>query len=258
MTPGIPSLSQCGAHAVLFALHLPSRMAVNRVVWAGGILLQILLLAVVLWRGIVRRFPAFAALIAFYPARAILFYFLAGRLDADAYDTLFHALAMVEIALQALLAIEIARRLARAMGGWTWRRGVAALVLAAVALALTAVTFSLLPEKQLAGRTQIAMGFVMIEMLAVAWKQAGAGNLFLIPAGFAAFAGFQLLSLAGSAYAATHHEAGAYLAWSYLPACGYLAVVVFWIAALKGQERPVKGRPGLARETAGLARQDPA
>jgi hypothetical protein len=230
---------------MLMMMQLPSRAALNHAIWAAGLVLQAGLVFVVFRRGVARQFPGFAALLVFYPVRAALLVALSGRIEADDYDTTVHVLSVLELALQAWVAVEIVLRLVRAMGSWmvggptmrgsTWRRGMAVLALAAVAFCLTAATFHLLPQDQPADRMQIMAGFLMIELFLVALKVADSTNLVLIPAGFAAFAVLQLASLAGCVYATAHQNTDAYLAWSYVPGCGYLAVVVFWIAALKGQ-----------------------
>jgi hypothetical protein len=202
---------------MLAMFELPSRPVMNRAIWSVGLVLQAALVWVVFRRGVARRFPGFTALIVLYPLRAALLF----------------ALGMLELALQAWVVVEIVLRLARAAGGWTGRRSIALLGLVAIALSLTVVTFHLLPAEQSADRVQIMAGFLMIGLFAAALKMAVSRNLVLIPAGFAAFAAMQLASLAGCGYAGIHHNADAFVAWSYVPACGYLGVVAFWLAALR-------------------------
>jgi hypothetical protein len=214
-------------------LELPSRAMVNRGIWSVGLGLQAALVFVVFRRGMARRFPGFTALITLYPLRAVLQFALSGRIDGDNFDTMVRVLGILELALQAWVVVEIVLRLARAAGGWTGRRGLAVFVLVAIALGLTAVTFHMLPAEQPADRMQILAGFLMIGLFAVALKAAGSRNLVLIPAGFAAFAVLQVASLAGCAFATAHQNTGVYLAWSYVPGCGYLAVVGFWTIFLK-------------------------
>lgn len=224
--------------AMLMMLQLPSRAAANYAIWGVGLALQAALVFVVFQRGVARRFPGFTALIVLYPVRAVLLFALSGRIEADDFDTMVHVLGILELALQAWVLVEIVLRLARVMGGWTWLRGVAVLALVATAFCLTAATFRLLSAGRPADRVQIVAGFLMIELFAVAWQVTRSKNLVLIPAGFAAFAVFQLASMAGCAYATAHQNTSAYLAWSYVPGCGYLVVVVFWLMAL---ERPQVG-----------------
>jgi hypothetical protein len=218
---------------MLVMLRMPSRAMVNHVLWGVGLALQGFLICAVFRRGVARRFPGFAALITLYPVRAALLLIQSGRIEADDYDTMVRVLGMLELALQAWVVVEIVLRLVRAAGGWTVRRGMAMLALVAIALGLTMLTFHLLPAQQPADRMQIMSGFLMIGLFAAAVKAAASRNLIVIPAGFAAFAVFQLASLAGCGYATAHPSPAVYLAWSYVPACGYLAVVVFWLVALR-------------------------
>jgi hypothetical protein len=59
-----------------------SQLALNNIVWTLSLILQVSLVAAVFARKIPRSFPAFAALIIFYPVRAVLLYGLYGHLAA--------------------------------------------------------------------------------------------------------------------------------------------------------------------------------
>src|SRR5271154_827542 len=93
--------------ALFERVSMPSRLTINRTLWATGLALQCALAVEVFRRGIARRFPCFAALICFYPLRAGLLFVLAGRIDADVYNPLFSALAFTEILLQVAIAVEL-------------------------------------------------------------------------------------------------------------------------------------------------------
>jgi hypothetical protein len=225
-------LSLPGACAFLWLQATALRMAANTVILAGGLLLQCALVWVLFVRGIARRFPGFTALLVFYPLRAAALFALARFLDADTYDSLFNLLGAVEIPLLAWVCIELTLRLVREAGGWRLRRGAAVLALAAIAVNMAWVALRLAPEKKLADCVQIGVGFLMLELFGVASKISGSKNLVRIPAGFAAFALFQFAALAGRSHALARHSSAEYIGWSYAPACGYLAVVVFWTIAL--------------------------
>jgi hypothetical protein len=176
---------------------------------------------------------------SFYPLRAALLLALNGRVDADAYALNYRVLAIAEMALEAWVAAEILLRLVGKAGGWNLRRGVAVLALVGIAFGLAWIALNAIPEKELVDRAQIFMGVLMLGFFAVAWrlgrnKHAGAGleNLTRIAAGFAAFAALQWAAMAGRAHAMAQHAFAAYVGWSYVPVCGYLAVVGFWLAAL--------------------------
>jgi hypothetical protein len=52
----------------------------------------------------------------------------------------------------------------------------------------------------------------------------------------------QFSTLAGRTAAFLHRDAGQYVAWFYLPAVGYLAIVVFWLIALQNESEQIRTR----------------
>lgn len=212
-----------------------SRMAANTAILAVGLVLQCALAVVVFRRGVARRFPVFAVLLVFYPLRAGLLFALGGRIDADAYSSLFNALTLVEIPLQAAVVVELTLRLVRGLGGWTWRRGAVLLALLGAACGLTWIAVRLVREGRLVDRVQLLAWFVMLLLFGAIAKWGRSRNLLSIAAGFAAFSVIQLTTLAGRDYAMIRHNRGAFIGWSYVPASGYLAVVVFWLVVLRSE-----------------------
>jgi hypothetical protein len=237
-----PGFSIAPTHLALFDwVTMPSRLAVNRALWATGLLLQCALAVAVFRRGIARRFPCFAALICFYPLRAGSLFLLASRVDADVYDPLFSALAFIEILLQAAVAIELMWRIRQGMGterrtstlvGW-----LGLLILLGVAAGLTWLVLKFTPVRAPVDRVQVFVWFSMIALFGVALKYARSANPVRIPAGFAAFSLIQLAASFGRANAYLKHDASWYLGWSYTPAVGYLAVVIFWLTFLRKEQR---------------------
>jgi hypothetical protein len=225
--------------ALLDWVWAPSRLAVNRSLWAVGLALQCALAVEVFRRRIAPRFPCFAALICFYPLRAGLLFVLAGRIDADVYNPLFSALAFAEILLQAAIAVELIWRISRETGvkfqKSTRRLGIALFVLLGIAGSLTWLVLKFTPARAPADRIQVFVWFVMIALFAVALKSARSANPVRIAAGFAAFSLIQLAASFGRAHAYFKHDAGWYLGWSYAPAVGYLAVVIFWLISLRNE-----------------------
>jgi hypothetical protein len=230
--PGTTTVRQSAVSAVLLPIHFPSRAALNGIILIGGIVLQAALVFALFRRGIARHFPAFTSLLTFYPLRAALFLALGGRIDADAYETWHHVLAIVEVVLQIWVAVEIALRLTRALGGWALKQIVLLLVLAGCACGFAWITLEVVAKKELADSLQVLWWFVMLGLFAGTLRLVGQRNLLCITAGFAAFSVAQLAALAGRSHAVVHHANGSYVLWSYVPACGYLAVVVFWMATL--------------------------
>jgi hypothetical protein len=226
--------------ALLDWIWAPSRLTVNRALWATGLALQCALAVAVFRRGVARRFPCFAALICFYPLRAGLLFVLAGRIDADVYDPLFSALAFAEIILQVAIAVELIWRINREMGAEsrssTDRRWVALLVFLAFAGVLTWLVLRFTPARAPVDRVQVFVWFLMMAPFFVALTYAHSVNPVRIAAGFAAFSLIQLAASFGRAHAFIKHDAGWYLGWSYAPGVGYLAVVIFWLISLREEE----------------------
>jgi hypothetical protein len=218
----------------------PSRLTINRTLWATGLALQCVLAVAVFRRGIARRFPCFAALICFYPLRAGLLFVLARRVDADVYNPLFSWFAFAEILLQSAIAVELLWRINQERGAEsrssTERRWVALLIFLAVAGGLTWLVLRFTPARAPVDRVQVFVWFLMIAPFAVALKYARSVNPLRIAAGFAAFSLIQLAASFGRAHAFLKHDPGWYLGWLYAPGIGYLAVVIFWLAALRHEE----------------------
>jgi hypothetical protein len=227
--------------ALLDWVWTPSRLTINRTLWATGLALQCALAVAVFRRGIARRFPCFAALICFYPLRAGLLFILAGRVDADVYDPLFSALAFTEIILQVAIAVELIWRINRETDqesrGSTDRRWVALLVFLGLAGGLTWLVLRFTPARAPVDRVQVFVWFLMIAPFFVALKYARFANPMRIAAGFAAFSLIQLAATFGRTHAFVKHDTGWYLGWSYAPGVGYLAVVTFWLISLRQEQR---------------------
>ena len=223
--------------AIFDRVSMPSRLTINRTLWATGLALQCALAVAVFRRGIARRFPCFAALTCFYPLRAGLLFVLAGRVDADVYNPLFSALAFAEILLQVSIAVELLWRINREIGAEsrisTARRWVALLIFLIIAGGLTWLVLRFTPARAPVDRVQVFVWFLMIAPFAVALKYARSANPMRIAAGFAAFSLIQLAATFGRGHAFLKHDAGWYLGWSYAPGVGYLAVVIFWLISLR-------------------------
>lgn len=218
-----------------------SRLAVNRALWAAGLVLQFALAMVVFRRGIAGKFPCFAALICFYPLRASLLFVLVSRVDADVYNPLFSALAFAEIVLQAAVAVELLWRINQEIGAERRRSklsgGLALLVVLGVAGGLTWLILKFTPAQAPVDRIQVFVWFVMIALFAVVLRNARSANPVRIAAGFAAFSLIQLAASFGRANAYLKHDSGWYLVWSYTPAVGYLAVVIILLISLRKERR---------------------
>lgn len=234
----VPRFHVASTHlALLDWLWTPSRLTINRTLWATGLALQCALAVAVFRRGVARRFPCFAALICFYPLRAGLLFVLASRIDADVYNPLFSVFAFAEILLQVAIAVELIWRINQDTGvglySSTQRRWVALLIFLGLAGGLTWLALRFTPARAPVDRVQVFVWFLMIAPFFVALNYARSANPVRIAAGFAAFSLIQLAASFGRAHAFIKHDAGWYLGWSYAPGVGYLIVVIFWLISLR-------------------------
>ncbi|MGA8107939.1 MAG: hypothetical protein WB974_00805 [Acidobacteriaceae bacterium] len=219
----------------------PSWHALNSAIWTLALALQIGLAALVLRRGIPRTFPAFTALILFYPLRASLLFVLPGRIPSDALEATSTVLAVLGLLLQAWLVVELVAHLMRGRGNG--RRALVPLALvplaaAAFALVATWLTLVAIPSRIEVDRTQILFWWIMLALAPPTMSRRLTSNLAPIAAGFAAFSLCQLVALAGRSHAWLARNRHAYVAWEYVPAVAWILVVACWMAWLKREERP--------------------
>jgi hypothetical protein len=219
----------------------PSRYAVNTTLWGLGIVLQTALVYFLFRRSVVRSFPAFAALAVFYPVRSLLLFILSSRIEADDYSTVHSVASLLEAPLLALVAFELLWRRARERGGWGAGFSPWALLLLLAPLGLTAITMNAMPARVEADRVTLFMGFVMLMVFAFIVKGTRSVNAVRISGGFACFALAQFAALAARAHAMLLRDTPAYIAWGYLPVATYLAIVLFWIVALRREAGAVQG-----------------
>jgi hypothetical protein len=230
----------CGDGLLPVAASYISHIAINKAVWAGGVALECILAGVIFSRRIAGRFPAFAALMIFYPLRALSLFACEGRIDSGVYDSLNSVLSLLEFALQILVAGEI---------GWNWARGADGqrrrygllVAIAGAAMALAWGVAGAAAGKMAIDRLEIFVWFLMAGLFAAVMRGAEPTNLIRVAAGFAAFSVFQFVALGGRLHAWAGRNPREYLAWSYVPAVGYIGVVLFWLAALRREAGAVPG-----------------
>jgi hypothetical protein len=243
-------------------MHL-SRVAVNTTIWTFAFVLQCALVFVVFRRGVARRFPVFGSMLVFYPVRAALLFGLSGHIRSGVAGPLYEVLSFADVALQLAVAVELALRLIRGLGGWTRFRAVICFLLLGAASVFTWIVLVLAPSRISTGRLQIFAWFAMLVLFGAVLKDAKSANLRRISAGFASFSVMQLAALAGRTVAVLHRNGGRYVAWSYFPAVGYLAVVIFWIITLQNEAERVKwpvakrGPDSPVRGTSATAEREP-
>jgi hypothetical protein len=217
-----------------------SRMATNTAIWTLAFVLQCILTYLVFRRGIARRFPVFASLLVFYPVRAALLFGLSGHIRSSVAGPLYEVLSFADVALQLAVAAEMAVHLIRGMGGWTRFRALLCLLVLGATSAFTWIVLALAPNRISAGRLQLFAWFALLALFGAVVKGSRSANLARISAGFAAFSVIELSALAGRTIAFLHRNASQYVAWSYVPAFGYLAIVVFWLITLRKESEQIE------------------
>lgn len=221
-------------HSLAAFIAPSAQTALNAFVWLFSAALQLALFLVLFTRGLARRVPVFTALIGFYLARSILLYVIFGHIALAPYHALYDNLQIVDLLLQAGVAIEIAVHLSNSQPNLTLRRGLTPLALLVLAIICTAIADTLLPAHAPipADRAQLFFSFLML--LLFAWAQTTPATLTRnIAAGFALYGVVNLTASFGRTYAVLRDNFIAYAIWSYALAAIYLVVILYWILTLK-------------------------
>lgn len=216
-----------------------SPLATNTTIWTFGFVLQCVLVYAVFRRGIARRFPAFASLLVFYPVRAALLFGLSGQISSGGASLLYEVFSFADDALQLMVAVEVTLHMIRDIGGWTRYRALLCLLLLSAASVFTWITLVLLPNRISSDRLQLFAWFVLVALFGAVLKSARSPNLTRISAGFSVFSLVQFSALAGRTIAFLNRNAGQYAAWSYVPAVGYLGIVIFWLITLRKESKRI-------------------
>jgi hypothetical protein len=224
----------------------PSRLATNTTIWTFAFVLQCVLVYVVFRRRIARRFPAFASLLVFHPFRAALLFGLSGHISSGPASSLYWVLSFTDDALQLMVAVEIALHLVRSVGGWTRLRALLCLLLLGAASVFTWITLVSVPNRVSSDRLQLFAWFALLALFGAVLKGSRSLNLTCISAGLAIFSIVQFSALAGRTVAFLDRNAGQFAAWYYVPAVGYLAIVIFWLITLRRESEPTLVPPQLA------------
>lgn len=217
-----------------------SRVAIINCIWAVSLMLQVALLVMAFRRGVARRLPVFAALLIFYPLRAIALFVLFGHVKPADYAATGNAFSIVDLVLQFCIAMELAARLIRGWGGWTTARGLMLAALGGVSVGATLITSRLLPAHAPipADRVQIFDCYLLMLICVWAFTEPAAGLLRRVAVGFGLYGLVSLLEIRAHTIAAVHRDGPTYVLWSYIGSGAYLAVVAFWLAFLKVDPEP--------------------
>ena len=208
--------------------------AINNSLWTLSLILQIALVIAIFARHIARRVPCFTTLLIFYPLRAALLFILFDHLTPANYASLYATLSYIDLALQTIVAIEIALHLIRELGGTLLLRTTILFLILALASGATLLVLAKLPAHTPIppDRVQTFLSFLMLALFL--WTIVASRSTILRPItlGLALYASASLFAQTGRITAALHRDAEAYARWSYTSAATYLIVVCIWVLTL--------------------------
>lgn len=213
---------------------------VNLLLWSVGVALQAALLVGLFLRGMVRRFPLFSLLIAFYMARSVLLYFLAGHIGWAAYGDLYRVLSWADLALQLLVLAEIAAGILRGSGLWSRLRGLKAGLAAFATIAASVALAAELPSRGplLVDRGSVFTALLMLLLLPWTLIAGTRGTVRRIVEGLAAYGLVAVVATLLRSHAAVHRDASAWAAAAYAQSGVYLAAVVYWLFTVRRPKAP--------------------
>ncbi|MEO6982965.1 MAG: hypothetical protein ABI072_07595 [Edaphobacter sp.] len=225
------------------AIFIPehTQSTINTAVWIVSLALQLALFASLFARHIARQFPIFTSLIGFYLVRSALLFLIFDRIGPATYHALYGDLALIDLFVQTVVAVEILLHLVHASGSWTRRNALLTFAVIGAAALGTVLTTTLLPAHApiLTDRTQFFFSFLMILLFAWAIRIPTASNpVRRIAGGFALYGIVNVSANFGRTYAAIQNNVGLYATWSYALAAIYLVVVLFWLVTLKDRREP--------------------
>jgi hypothetical protein len=205
------------------------------VAWLLSIILQAALFSALFSRRIAGRAPFFTNLVGFYLFRSIVCFVLLNPLSIAAYSRLYHLFLLVEILVQACVAVAFTDHLIRIRGGWKSAWATVPLVLLCAALYGTHLTTNFQPGTHPPlDRSLIVFSFYMVLLCAWTFFSRNLPDVIrTITQGFALYGLINIAADIGRTIAFQADDARSYSAYTYALAASYLASVVFWLVTLK-------------------------
>jgi hypothetical protein len=209
--------------------------AINLTLWLAGLALQALLVILLVVRRLASSNMLFTLLIVFYILRSVLLFTLFGHVQSGGYQQLYSLLSLADLLLQMMIATQLAVGILKQTGDWRLQHGPKIMAIFGFGLVAAAAIAASLPEH---GRVPVDRGaaFVSVLMLLLFfWMLLARVSSVLrsIAAGFAVFGITGVVAGMVRNNAALYRDPAAYTAASYAQAGIYMAVVLFWIFALR-------------------------
>lgn len=212
--------------------------ALNTLLFALGLFLQIALITLLLRRHLASKLRLFFTLLLFYCLRSAFLVALLPHLAHPVYSALSTALSAVDLLLQIALAVAISIEVLTAHrspfdGGPLLPRALLVPGLFLLAPLLTAAVDSVLPPYSPApvDRGILATALLFLEL--ALWTRLRPISLLsqTVLNGLASYSAFAIVSQVGKCLSAIHRSRPAYAASSYIGTVAYLAILMFWIVA---------------------------
>lgn len=225
----------------------------NNWIWTIGLTLQLLLLGALVLRGTFRRLPVFTVLISFYFCRSIFLVAVSRHMNESTLTVVRAVLSLLDIAGQVFVAWELfgERRQDSGKQITAHRSTVTKPVLFRLGMFLALVAISALTSWGISQvvpsspRSPLDRGILVPSLLilivtSIALSQrmySRAPVPFRVLAGFAVLAAAEILSQLGRVYAASQRNVLVYRGWSYEVVFVYLAVLLWWLAAVSDRRK---------------------
>jgi len=210
---------------------------VNLTIWIGSLALQMLLVSILFMRGLARRVSLFTLLLLFYIARSVLLFLLPRYVSHETFGDWYEILSYLDLALELLIATGVVIFILRRTGKQTSLSMVAAAGILIAGVALAFLVAMALPS---VGPVPLDRGMAFIAALMLilsVWAALSRirGPWIRIAQGFAVYGiGATSAGLLKS-QAALRRNTHLFAIGVYGQAAVYLAVVVFWIFAIRAQ-----------------------
>ena len=210
--------------------------AINFILLALGLILQIFLLTLLFRRRMASQVILLTVLLFFYVARSGLLFTLFHHIARSSYANLYSELSLLDLVLQIAVGVELCWHILRSSAKPLLPRALLILIFFLAAAALTGALAAVLPMRTPApaDRGTLFTGFLFL--LLFAWSRAVQLAFWRrsVLSGLAVIGIAGVLSQSGKTMAAWRHNAHLFSLWSYGNAGVYLIVLLFWIFRCKG------------------------
>jgi hypothetical protein len=228
--------------------------------WAVSFLANLVLLCVLFYRRLAKRFPLFTSLALLCVIRAVVMYFVLNLGSKRSYFITYWSLAVIDTVLELGIVYEIASQVFRPVGVWAqdvrgsflWMAGLSV----TVALGLSwlasppAHTWeqSFVTKGTLFAAALISELFVLMMALSISATLPWRTHVAKIAQGLGAYSLVSMLIETGHSYFGVGREVRAFVFLSHIRITAYIACVSYWSVMLWRKEEPSREMTQQMRE----------